>query len=122
MHLKMKLPIKTVSEANKGGEHWTKKHKRHKTQKNAVRLFLNGKIDETWLPCLITLTRIAPRFLDKDENLPMAFKNIKDYICDILIPGKQMGRADADNRIQVKYDQKKGNPKEYAIEIEIEKR
>jgi hypothetical protein len=46
-------------------------------------------------------------------------KNIRDYICDILIPGKKMGRADSDKRIQVKYEQIKGIPKEYAIEVEI---
>lgn len=119
--LKIKLPIKTVSEANKTGEHWTKKHARHTRQKTAIRMCLINKIVPEMLPCTIIFTRIAPRKLDKDENLPMAFKNIKDYVCDLLIPGKQMGRADSDERIQVKYDQKKGEVGEYAIEIEIVK-
>ena len=117
--MKFKIPIKTVSEANKGGEHWTKKHKRHKAQKAAVELFLSGKVDETCLPCIIKFTRIAPRLLDKDENLPMSFKNVKDYVCNLLIPGKQMGRADSDPRIQVTYAQIKGAVREYAIEVEI---
>lgn len=116
--MKFKLPIKTVSEANKTGEHWTKKHKRHKSQKNTIRLFLSSHLSEKCLPCQINLTRIAPRSLD-DDNLSSAMKNVRDYICDLLIPGKRMGRADSDKRIEIKYEQMRGVPKEYAIEVEI---
>lgn len=90
-------------------------------QKLFIGAYLSSHINESWLPCLITLTRIAPRKLDCDDNLPTAFKNVKDYICNLLIPGKKMGRADSDTRIQVKYEQIKGIPKEYAIEVEIER-
>ncbi len=134
MHLKIKIPIKTVSEANKAtkrykigsitkykAEHWTETAKRHRLQKSAVRVYLNGKIDESWLPCLVTITRIAPRKLDHRDNLPMSQKWICDAICELLIPGKATGHADSDNRIQVKYEQIKGIPKEYAIEVEIRK-
>lgn len=122
MHLKMKLPIKTVSEANKTGEHWTKKSKRHKAQKALTHLFLASHLDETCLPCTITLTRIAPRELDRWENLPMSFKFILDAIAELLIPNKAIGQADSDKRMSFKYEQKKGNPKEYAIEVEIHPR
>jgi hypothetical protein len=122
--LKVKIPIKTISEANTH-EHWTKSSKRHKNQKQVVKVYLNPYFndpkyaDTLGLPCQITLTRLAPRSLDDDENLPMAFKWIKDAICELLVPGKAIGQADNDKRIQTKYAQMKGLPKEYAIQVEI---
>jgi hypothetical protein len=117
--VKFKLPIKTVSEANLTREHWTKKHRRHKKQKEAITFALANRITPDMLPCTIKLTRIAPRKLDQWENLPMAFKFILDSLASLLIPNKAIGQADSDNRIQVKYDQIKGGVGEYAIEIEI---
>lgn len=119
-HMKIKLPIKTVSEANKSGEHWTKKSKRHKNQKFLVKLALADQLDTIpSLPVKIKITRIAPRFLDKFENLPMSLKYINDAICEVLIPAKAIGQADGDKRIQTTCDQIKGYPKEYAVQIEI---
>ena len=117
--MKIKLPIKTVSEANLSREHWTKKHKRHKRQKEAIKLACSHLITPDLLPCTIKLTRIAPRKLDQWENLPCSFKFILDSLAALLVPGKSAGQADSDNRIQVKYEQIKGIPHEYAIEIEI---
>lgn len=117
--MKIKLPIKTVSEANLSREHWTKKHKRHKLQKEAIRLACSSRITPDLLPCTIKLTRIAPRFLDKFENLPMSLKYVNDAICELLVPNKAIGQADSDKRIQTICDQIKGIPHEYAIEIEI---
>jgi len=116
--MKFKLPIKTVNEAN-SREHWHKKATRHTRQKEATRFILASKVDETCLPCQIIFTRIAPRKLDQWDNLPMSFKWILDSLSELLIPGKATGQADSDNRIQVKYEQKKGDVGEYAIEIEI---
>lgn len=117
--MKFKLPIKTVSEANLTNQHWTKRAARHKKQKDAIRFALTNKITPDMLPCKIKLTRIAPRKLDKWENLPMAFKYILDSLASLLIPNKAIGQADSDSRIQVEYDQIKGATGEYAIEIEI---
>lgn len=109
-----------VSEANRGGEHWTKKHKRHQTQKLLIQSYLNNRIEgPIQLPCCVILTRIAPRSLDQDDNLPMSFKHYKDYIADFIIPNKQMGRADDSKEITWIYKQEKGIPKEYAIKVEI---
>lgn len=117
--VELKLPIRTVSEAN-SSEHWTEKHKRHKKQKFIVRAYLN-KVPRSSikLPVAIHLTRIAPRQLDRDDNLPMAFKYVKDYICDYIIPGLQAGRADDTHQISFSYSQEKGKPKEYAIIIKM---
>ena len=117
--LELMLPIKTVSEANKTNEHWSKKHKRHKHQKALIYYHLKSRQTIISLPCHITLTRIAPRKLDDADNLPSAFKWIKDAICDYITPGLQAGRADDNPNIHFSFDQKKGKPKEYSILIQI---
>lgn len=62
---------------------------------------------------MVTLTRIAPRALDDDNNVA-AFKGIRDGVADAL------GCKDNDPRITWRYAQKRGMPKEYAVEITIE--
>lgn len=124
MILDIIVPIHTVSESN-ACEHWTKKHKRHKAQKHAIELSISGPIRqnllEKFLPeetLTILLSRIAPRQFDYD-NLVTSFKPIRDYIANILIPGKKIGRADDSDRLIWNYNQQKGKPKEYAIRIQI---
>jgi|SRR6185437_9029899 hypothetical protein len=114
------LPIKTASESN-SSEHWTVKRKRHKIQQGWVNMvFLQDKpIVE--IPCNIVVTRIAPRSLDSHDNLPMSLKWICDSIADNIFPGKAAGRADDCKDIKWEYRQKKGKPREYAVEIEIQR-
>src|SRR3954466_6044905 len=78
------MPIVTVSEANGGvkksykrngktcykSEHWSDKHTRHRRQKGSVALMLRPLRAGLRMPCHITLTRYAPRKLDKFDNLP----------------------------------------------------
>ncbi len=111
------LAMRTYSEAN-SVDHWQKKHRRHKSQKNTIFWTLLEIKHLLKLPCLITLTRYAPRELDFYDNLPMSFKWILDSISDTLIPGLKSGRADNDKRIRVKYDQIKN--KKYFIKIEFD--
>lgn len=127
--IEWKILLKTTSEAN-SQEHWSKKASRHTTQKWAIKAeYLNSK-EKPKLPCDITLVRISPRKLDRDENLPMAFKWIKDALADCLVgekiasensprrPGMKLyGRTDDDERITWHYKQEKGEPKEYAVKI-----
>jgi len=61
---------------------------------------------EITLPCKIVLTRVSPRSLDTD-NLPCAFKWIRDAIADLIIPGLAPGRADGDELIEWVYEQEK---------------
>ena len=112
------IPVKTVSEANIS-EHWTKRSKRHSMQKMAVTSFLRADSPNIKPPCTIKLTRIAPRQLDRHENLPCSFKYIVDAICEYIHPGKAAGRADDDPNIKIEYAQEKGAPKTYEIRIEI---
>lgn len=124
-----KIAIKTVSEANRS-EHWSKSHKRHKQQQLFIRLAFKRETTKIPLPCKVRLIRVGPRCLDADENLPMAFKWIKDEISECLIPemrkvyvtkkGKIQaikGRADSDPRITWKFDQEKS--KTIGIRIEF---
>ena len=49
----------------------------------------------------------------------MAFKWVKDAICEWITPGLQAGRADDNKDIHFTFQQEKGKPKEYAIIIKI---
>lgn len=123
------IPIKTVSESN-CSEHWAVKSKRHRMQQFFVRAMFNRANGGIRLPCEITLTRVALRALDDDDNLPMAFKWIKDEIGACLFPEKVVivkkkngkyiknkGHADADPRVKWRYAQEKG--RKYAIRVEF---
>lgn len=115
----MMMPIVTVSEANGGAkkaykrngqtcykpEHWSDKSRRHKLQKGSVALLLRPHRDGLSLPCKITLTRFAPRKLDKFDNLPMSMKYILDSICEIITNDYVPGRADSHEGLDVVYDQ-----------------
>lgn len=123
------LPIKTVSESN-CCEHWTKKAKRHKQQQYFIWLLFNSEETHIELPCTVKMIRLGPKYLDAEDNLPMAFKWIKDEISECLIPEKRKsfinkkgkiqqikGRADSDPRIKWEYGQEKA--KTLGIRIEI---
>lgn len=123
------LPLKTVSEANKK-EHWTISSVRHRSQQYFVkRAFLRAGCVIS-LPCTIRMVRVSSRLLDTSDNLPMAFKWIKDQIADCILPeairtyrGKDgklkplKGRTDDHPGLKWEYDQEKSG--EYGIRIEI---
>lgn len=116
------LPIRTVSEAN-SREHWATRRKRRLKQDSLLRSawekesprIVNLESHELQL----WLTRIAPRSLDPSDNLPASFKHLLDTLCDLILPGHKPGRADGKLNIMTIYDQRKGAPKEYAVEIKI---
>jgi hypothetical protein len=97
-------------------------YKRHKKQKKHVAYYMSQLSLYRDMPLIIKLIRISPRKLDSDDNLPMAFKWVKDAIADILIPGKQAGRADDSPLFKWEYDQEKGEVKENSIRVEIYER
>lgn len=130
MYILWEIPLKTVSESNKS-EHWTKSSKRHKQQQFFIRSLFNRESQEIVLPCVITMTRRSPRFLDCEENLPMAFKWIKDEIGACLFPekivtykkksgssAKNKGHADSSPLVKWQYSQEKS--KIMGIRIVIE--
>lgn len=130
MKITWELPLKTVSESN-SSEHWTKSSKRHRIQQFFVRNLFSKEESEVPIPCIVTLTRLSPRMLDAEENLPMAFKWIKDEIGACLFPekvvvyknksgkiSKNKGHADSSSLVTWKYSQEKN--KKMGIRIEIE--
>ena len=110
------IPVKLITPNQY--EHWTRRNKRTKILRTIIGHRWNIDKPNVTLPCLIKLTRIAPRKLDFD-NLCSSQKFVCDVICDFVNPGLQAGRADADKRIKIRYFQEKGEPKEHAIKIEI---
>jgi hypothetical protein len=113
------LPLQIVNEAN-CFEKWQVKAGRHKAQKELVSKYLLLVKDVLQLPCSITIIRIAPRELDRFDNLPYSCKWVLDSVCNHLIPGLQPGRADGDPRIKnVIYHQEKAGINEYGARIEF---
>jgi len=113
-----KLPIKTVSEAN-CSQHWTVKAKRHRLQKRWIKTVFLKERPQIELPARVVITRIAPNELDIHDNLPMSLKYVVDAIAEQLTGNFVPGQADSDKRISWIYCQKRGKPKEYAVNIEI---
>ena len=111
------LPVRTWSEANLR-EHWAKRARRVRTQRQAARLLVraaNNRADISVLsgPITIILTRLAPRSLDSD-NLASSLKAVRDGVADAL------DIDDGSSRIQWRYAQRKGKPREYAVLVEIQ--
>lgn len=93
------LPLKTVSEAN-SNEHWAKKAIRHTNQKTVIKMLFKTLETPILPPCAVTMVRLSPRRLDSDENLPMAFKWIKDQIAACLFPEQVKYYKDKKGRIR----------------------
>lgn len=105
--MKTELPLKIESVANLR-EHWAKRARRAKAHREAA-----IAVPKHDLPCVVTLTRIAPRMLD-DDNLRSGFKNLRDGVAD------RLGVKDNDPRVTWRYAQRSEKPKYYAAIVEIE--
>jgi len=113
--LRFTFPLKTVSEPNTR-DHWSKKGKRTSQQRNLVHMAACGHgIRTVQAPWVVTVVRIAPsNGLDPHENLPASQKAVCDGLADAL--GL---KSDRDPRVEWKYDQRRGKPGEYAIEVTV---
>lgn len=105
------IPIRTKSEANQR-EHWHKKADRAKSQRATVGMVVRARMTRPTLPCVVKLTRIAPKALDSD-NLYGSFKATRDAIADWL------GIDDRDPRVTYLCEQERGAPKTYAVRVEV---
>lgn len=111
--LVLTAPIHVVSEANQR-EHWAVKGRRTKDQRATAGMVCRSLFGRPPPPPLtVQLIRIAPRELNRHDNLPGSFKAVCDGICDWL------GIPDEDKRIQWGYAQEKGSAKQYGIRIEL---
>lgn len=105
-----------------------------KAADRARRRLLNRKVPRYLLEpvtlttsLVVTMVRIGPSTLDVGDNLPGAFKPVRDGIADAL------GSDDRNPLIEWRYDQRKGTPAmrqgrkvvvsaEWGVEIRIEER
>jgi hypothetical protein len=109
----IRIPIKTVNPLNRR-EHFMARAKRVAAERDAVSWALVAANFRMELPALVTLTRVAPRALDRHDGLPASMKAVADMIC------KRAGIDDKTDLIDWRYRQRKGGPKEYAVEIEVQ--
>lgn len=105
--------------------HWTKRAARAKKERAVVAVaLLHVEVDKSvwhWFfhgapmpkSMTCTLVRIAPRALD-DDNLAGAFKSIRDEVAAFF--GVNDGPK---GPIAWRYEQRKGAPKQYAVEIRL---
>ena len=107
----IRIDIRTQSEMNLR-EHWGQRARRRKAHRLVASVATRDWKLGDGSSCAVTLTRIAPRALDSD-NLSASFKGIRDGIADSL------GVDDRSARITWAYFQRRGRPKEYAVEIAI---
>jgi len=112
--IEMTLPIKLVSPNIQ--EHWTKRHKRNKSNDWTIRANWLKMSPIVYLPCIVVLTRLAPRKYDED-NLIASFKGVRDSIADLLNPGLAKGQADSSKDIEWQYKQERS--KTIGIRIQI---
>lgn len=129
MKITVKVHAKTCSEANRNENHF-EAAKRHKRQQFLVFSVLRPFKEKIGLPCRVTLTRFSSRFLDAEENLPMAFKWIKDEVGAFLCPEriityqrngrlvKNKGRCDDSPDITWHYAQEKSAINYFTITFE----
>lgn len=109
--MRVEIPIRTVSVMNTR-EHHMARARRAKAHRQAAHWSLVAH-KKPALPCTVTLTRIAPRPLDGDNN-QAAMKACRDGVADWL------GVDDRDPRVTWAYDQRRGAPKHYAVEVTIQ--
>lgn len=108
----IEVPIRIESTPNLR-EHWHQRAKRAREHKTAVWYALKAAKAPHTLPCVVTLTRIAPRTLDTDNNVA-GMKAARDGVALWLLVD------DAHPEIAWRYAQRAGKPKQYALEIQIE--
>ena len=95
-------------------EQWYVRAKRVKEQRSMIKLVLQSHNFKPTLPAKIRLCRIAPKELDRDDNIQTAFKHIKDGI------GDWFGlKNDNDTRLQFEYEQQSGEARYYGVRVTV---
>ena len=105
------LPLATVSLANEH-THWRTRSTRVKAQRPLVIACLRATGQRAELPCVVVLTRTAPRQLD-DDNAVSACKGVRDSVAQFI------GVDDRDPRVTWHVAQAKGK---VSVRIEIRAR
>lgn len=69
------------------------------------------------LGCVVRITRIAPRRLDKADNLRMACKGAADCVAQALLGGR-VGQMDDDPALDFRYGQEADGPR-YGVRVRL---
>lgn len=97
----IQVPIRTVPGMN-AREHWRARSRRVKTERTAIAWALTGQT-KPQLPCVVTLTRVAPSNGLDDDNLAGALKAVRDQVAEWL--GVDDKRRDV---VRYTYEQRRG--------------
>lgn len=120
--IEIALGVRLESRANVN-KHWSHTYKTKKDVNEALKLMLalvaNDVRQAMATGCKVTMVRVAPRRLDKDDNLPMAFKGIKDTLAQWLFGG-QVGRNDERQEVSWVYEQANEGVKIYGVRVVCE--
>lgn len=113
-HLDFQVPIRTVSEANQR-EHWAERRKRKIGQQEEMMAVLHNNLlgRKIEFPCLVKLTRIGPKAMDKD-NLAGSFKHVQDAIARKL----EVDDGDTE-KVTWEYHQMPIRVREYFVKVQI---
>ena len=107
------LPLRIVSVLNLR-EHHMVRARRARLQRTTARMLMRqAHRARPAMPVTVTLTRIAPRALDGDNN-QAGLKACRDGVADWLEVD------DAHPDVTWRYAQRTGKPKEYAAEVVVE--
>lgn len=109
----IEIPGMKLGAALNSRTHWAMRAARARKER-AVIFNACKRLGEFHAPDTVELIRVAPRMLD-DDNLAGAFKAVRDEIAYIF--GVDDGPK---GPITWRYAQRKGAPKQYAIEIAME--
>lgn len=107
--------LRTVSESN-SREHWSVRNKRKREQQRSVyyawkKTLFGRRVPKP--PCVVTFTRFGPRMLDAGDNLPSAFKGIRDTVAQLL-------NVDDGNEQMIRFEYKQQHDSDYGIAIQVE--
>ena len=124
------VPCQTYSTLNMKGQHWRKKHRISKGQRDTVILAWACRHDngsepkKHWkaigVPALVTMTRVVPdmrNWIKDDDNLRASLKHVRDELA------RQMGYDDKDGSgLRWDYKQEVLRKKGYhAVDVRIER-
>ena len=112
----VKFSMRTKSELNQR-EHWVKKYRRTKLQKDttkAVLMTFTQNTDFGTGKITVTFVRIAKRKIDKGDNLASAFKAVRDAVAMLI------GVDDGSDRYEWIYEQRIERNRLDMVEIKIE--
>jgi len=115
MSISIHVPIRTESELNRR-DHWAVRNKRKKEQQRATYFAWKQAVFGKHIPkppFVVTFTRFGPRMLDTGDNLPSAFKGIRDTVAELL-------KVDDGNEQMIRFEYKQQHDSDYAIAIQVE--